>query len=291
MLYGVIEAGGTKFVCAVMDEDAKVVESITIPTEEPETTMDSVIEFFQNRAIVSFGIGTFGPVDINPKSLNYGRILNSPKLKWRQYSIFEALSNVFDVPIKIDTDVNAAALGEYMVGAGKDKRSVLYITIGTGVGAGFVLDGTILSGLTHSEMGHILIRPDEKDIYEGKCPSHKNCLEGMIAGPAIEARLGIKGHELGEGHVIWDYVSDYLGQAIMTYSLILSPEVVLIGGGVAQQKHLFPKIRDAFKKHMNGYLEHLFLNRNIENYILYPENGQKAGLIGSYYLAIQALNE
>lgn len=289
MLYGVIEAGGTKFVCAIMDEEARVIDKVIILTEDPKTTMSSTIEFFQGHVLESIGLGTFGPVEINPTSPDYGKILNTPKLKWRNYNMYKALKAKFDIPIKIDTDVNAAALAEYMEGYGQGKRSVLYITIGTGVGAGFVIEGQTLYGLSHPEMGHILIHPDLGDNFQGNCPSHGTCLEGMVAGPAINARYGIKGHELGEDHEIWDYIADYIGQALMTYNLILSPEIILIGGGVSQQAHIFPKIRRAFKKHMNGYIDHPILNENLEDYIRYPKNGQNAGLIGAYYLAMQAL--
>ena len=288
MLYGVVEAGGTKFVCAVMDDDANIIETVTIPTEDPSVTMKSTLEFFKGHDLVSIGIGTFGPVEINPGSPNYGKILNTPKLKWRNFDLYTALKETFDIPIKIDTDVNAAALGEYMDGYGQGKRSVLNITIGTGVGAGFAIDGPTLHGLTHPEMGHLLVRTVEGDDFAGNCPTHGNCLEGMVAGPAIEARYGIKGHELGEDHKVWDYAADYIGQALMAYNLILSPEIILIGGGVSQQAHLFPKIREAFKRHMNGYIDHPVLKGDLEEYIRYPKNGQKAGLIGSYYLAKQA---
>ncbi len=288
MYYGVIEAGGTKFVCAVMDNDGQIIETTTIATTIPGETMTLTIDFFKAYELKSIGIGTFGPVEINPNSPDYGKILQTPKLNWRGFNMYKALKEVFDVPIKIDTDVNAAALGEYMDGYGKGKRSVLYITIGTGVGAGFAIDGQTLFGLTHPEMGHILVRPVPGDDFEGNCPSHGNCLEGMVAGPAIEARYGIKGHEIGEDHPVWDYVADYVGQALMSYNLILSPEVILIGGGVAQQAHLFPKIRKAFKGHMNGYIDHPVVAGNLEDYIMYPKNGQKAGMIGAYYLAKMA---
>jgi len=291
MLYGAIEAGGTKFVCAVVDEAMTILETVTIPTDDPSLTMSETIKFFKKHDLKSIGIGTFGPVEINPDSPDYGKILNTPKLKWRNFNIFESLKHEFDVPIKIDTDVNAAALGEYMEGYGADKRSVLYLTVGTGVGGGFAIEGQTLYGLTHPEMGHLLVRPVEGDDFAGHCPTHGNCLEGMVAGPAIEARYGIKGHELGEDHVVWDYVADYLGQALMAYNLILSPEIILIGGGVSQQAHLFPKIRQAFKKHMNGYMDHPILKGQLDDYIMYPKNGQKAGLIGAMYLAKQAAGE
>ncbi|MDA3845920.1 MAG: ROK family protein [Vallitaleaceae bacterium] len=288
-MYGAIEAGGTKFVCAVFDEAFQIIETTTIPTDDPRITMSLVVKFFKEHPVKSIGIGAFGPIEINPTSDRYGEILNTPKLKWRNFNIYKVLHEKLAVPIKIDTDVNAAALGEYMSGHGKGKRSVLYLTIGTGVGGGFVIDGQTLYGLTHPEMGHILIRPLEADQFEGNCPTHGNCFEGMVAGPAIEARYGIPGHKLGEDDSVWDYVADYIGQACVNFNLILSPEVILIGGGVAQQAHLFPKIRRSFKHYMNGYIDHSVIKGNLEDYILYPKNGQKAGLIGAMYLAKQGL--
>ncbi len=214
-MYGAIEAGGTKFVCAVFDDTMEVLESVTIPTQSPDETMKRPLSFFSQYDIKSIGVGGFGPIEINPESERYGEVLNTPKLKWRNYNIYKGLKEAIDVPIIIDTDVNAAALGEYMDGHGIGKRSVLYITIGTGgVGAGFVLEGKTLFGLTHPEMGHILVRPIEEDKFDGICPSHGNCLEGMVAGPAIEARYGKKGHELDLEDPVWDYVADYVGQAV-----------------------------------------------------------------------------
>lgn len=290
-MYGAIEAGGTKFVCAVVDESLNILAQQTIETLDPEYTMGETIKFFKNYAIKSIGIGAFGPIEINPESPRYGTILNTPKLKWRNYNLYAALKEVFDIPIKIDTDVNAAALGEYKMGHGVGKRSVLYMTIGTGVGAGFVIEGKTLFGLTHPEMGHILIRQDPKDHFEGNCPTHKNCFEGLVAGPSVQARYGVKGHELAIDHPIWGFLADYIGQALMSFNLILSPEIILIGGGVAQQEQLFPMIRAAFKKHMNGYMSHPVLEGDLTDYIMYPKNGQLAGLYGSIQLALLAAGE
>lgn len=291
MLYGAIEAGGTKFVCAVADEQLNIMDKVKIDTLNPEYTMKKTKEFFAKHDIVSLGIGSFGPVDIHKSSPDYGMIQNTPKIKWRNFNIIKSLKETIDVPMIIDTDVNAAALGEYKMGHGAGKRSVLYITIGTGVGAGFAVDGETLSGLTHPEMGHVLVRQLDEDKFEGVCPSHKNCLEGLVAGPAIEARCGQKGHLLANDHKVWDYIADYIGQALMTYNLILSPEIILIGGGVSQQEHLFPKIRQAFKKHLNGYISHPVLDTDLSEYIRYPKNGQLAGLYGSFQLAVKALEE
>ena len=288
MLYGAIEAGGTKFVCAVADENLNIIEKVKIDTLEPEYTMAKTKEFFRKYNIVSLGIGSFGPLDIHPGSETYGTILNSPKVKWRNYNIIESLNQEMHVPIRIDTDVNAAALGEQKMGHGKGKRSVLYITIGTGVGAGFAMNGSTLNGLTHPEMGHILIRQKKEDSWEGICPSHKSCLEGLVSGPAIEKRCGMKADTIPKENPVWDYAADYIGQALMTFVLVLSPEIILIGGGVSQQEHLFPKIREAFKKHMNGYIKHKALEGDLSDYIMYPKNGQLAGLYGSIHLAVAA---
>lgn len=289
-MYGAIEAGGTKFVCAVFDDEMNILSKTTIDTSEPKYTVGEAIRFFGDKKIVSLGIGCFGPLEINPKSAKYGTILNTPKIKWRNYNLLNDLKKAFDIPIKIDTDVNAAALGEYRTGYGAGKRSVLYITIGTGVGAGFVIDGRTMYGLSHPEMGHLLVRQIEEDKFEGCCPTHKNCLEGLVSGPAIEKRYGIKANLLDGDHEVWDYVADYIGQALMSYCLILSPEIILIGGGVSQQEQLFDKIRESFKKHMNGYIDNDVLNGSLEDYILYPKNGQLAGLYGAAQLSVDAYN-
>jgi len=273
MLYGAIEAGGTKFVCAVADEDMNITDKVTIDTEKPEYTLGKVKEFFSGHKILSLGIGSFGPVDINPNSEKYGTILNSPKADWRNFNIVKNLKEELGVPIKIDTDVSAAALCEQIMGFGKGKQSVLYITIGTGVGAGYAVNGQTLKGLTHPEMGHVLVRQLKEDEFEGICPSHKNCLEGLVSGPAIERRCGKKGHLLEKNHPVWDYIADYVGQALMTYTLVLSPEIILIGGGVSQQEQIFPKIRAAFKKHMNGYIKNDILDGDLKEFIKYPKNG------------------
>lgn len=287
-MYAAIEAGGTKFVCAVVNESKEIIEKITIPTEAPEVTMGAVVAFLKGFEIESIGIGAFGPIEINPKSDRYGEILNTPKLKWRNYNLVKTLKEHFDVPILVDTDVNAAAIGESRQGHGIGKRSVLYMTIGTGVGAGLAIEGKTLFGLTHPEMGHMIIRQLPEDDFAGNCPTHGNCFEGLVAGPSVEARYGVKGHELPEDHPIWDYLADYIGQACVNFNLIMSPEVILIGGGVAQQEQIFPKIHKAFKKYMNGYMDHPVLNGDLSDYIKYPKNGQLAGLMGSIELAFMA---
>ncbi len=289
-MLGGIEAGGTKFVCCVADDEMNIIDRMTIETRTPDYTMAKVFEFFADKDIDALGVGIFGPIDIDRQSADYGKILNTPKLAWANYNVYEALSERFDVPILIDTDVNAAALCEYYKGYGKGRRSVLYITIGTGIGAGYVSEGEIRNGLCHPEMGHILVQSREAD-FEGACPIHKNCLEGMAAGPSILARYGVKGDTLDENHEVWDLIGDYVGQALMTYTLILAPDIILIGGGVSRQEQLFRKFKENFTKYMNGYLSHKRYTEEVDDYIKYPRFGQDAGLIGSLYLAKKALNK
>ncbi len=287
-MLGGIEAGGTKFVCCVADDDMKVLDRVVIDTKTPEYTMKKVVEFFKDKKIDALGVAIFGPIDIDRDSETYGKILNTPKKAWANYNIYKDLKEKLGVPIYIDTDVNGAALCEYYVGYGKGRKSVLYITIGTGIGAGYVIDGNIINGITHPEMGHILVQSREAN-FEGICPMHKNCLEGMASGESIVGRYGLRGDSLDENHEVWDYIADYVGQALMMYTLILSPDIILIGGGVAKQQHLFDKFRMYFTKYMNGYLSHKRYTSEVDDYIRYPKNGQDAGLIGSLYLAKKAL--
>ncbi len=288
-MIGGIEAGGTKFVCCVADENMNITDRVTIETREPEYTMGKVFEFFKDKEIKSLGLAIFGPIDVDKSSETYGTILKTPKLAWANYNIYEALTKELKVPVEVETDVNGAALSEYYEGHGKGRKSVLYITIGTGIGAGFVSGGEVINGLTHPEMGHVLIQSREED-FDGVCPFHKNCLEGMAAGPSILGRYGVKGTELPADHEVWDYIGDYVGQALMTYTLILAPDIILIGGGVARQEQLFKKFKENFSKYMNGYLSHKRYIDEVDDYIKYPKNGQDAGLVGSLYLAKKALD-
>ena len=282
MLIGGIEAGGTKFVCAVGDEFGNIIDKTTFPTEDPEKTMDATKAFFSKHAIQSLGVGSFGPVDLNKDSEAYGYILNTPKLKWKQYNLLGRLKQDFDIPITLDTDVNAAALGEYKYGVAKNAKSVLYITVGTGIGAGFVKDGQTFIGKSHPEMGHIFIHQRKNDDFEGICPYHGNCLEGLASGPAIEQRYGKKGQLLGTDHAAWELEADYLAQAITNYLLILSPEKVIIGGGVMKQEQLYSLIRKRVSELPNGYME---LN-NLEEIIVAPTLNDEQGIKGAIALTL-----
>ncbi|MUK87695.1 ROK family protein [Ornithinibacillus sp. L9] len=280
MLVGGIEAGGTKFVCAVGDTSGKVVDKICFPTRDPETTLDEVQHFFAKYEISAIGVGSFGPIDLRRDSNTYGTILNTPKTKWKHYDILGRLERDFSVPVFITTDVNAACLGEYKYGAGKDVNSCLYITIGTGIGAGFVHDGIIFQGKNHPEMGHIFVPQHKDDDFKGVCPYHGNCLEGLASGPAIEQRYGKKGHLLSDDQQVWELEAFYIAQAIVNYTVMLSPERIILGGGVMKQERLYELIRKYFMKQMNEYV-HV---GNIDEFIVAPKLGDHQGIVGAFGL-------
>lgn len=288
-LLGAIEAGGTKFVCGVGTADGQVVDRVSFPTTTPEETMKRVIDYFKTKDISAMGVGSFGPVDPRKESPTYGYITSTPKPHWGGYNLLGELKKHFPVPMEFDTDVNGAALGEAKFGAAKGLKSCLYITVGTGVGAGALVDGKLVHGLSHPEMGHILVRRHPEDTYEGKCPYHKDCLEGIAAGPSIEARWSVKGSELSADHPAWEMIAYYLAQALMNYILVLSPEKIIMGGGVMKQKQLFPLIHRNVIEMLNGYIQNDAILKNIEEYIVYPELGDNAGLCGALALAALAL--
>lgn len=289
-MLGAIEAGGTKFVCAVGKEDGTLVERVQFDTLTPEETMPKVIEFFKKHPIKALGIGSFGPVDIDKNSPTYGNITSTPKPGWTNYPFLKTLQEEFDVPMEFNTDVNAAALGELMLGAAQGLDSCLYITVGTGIGAGAVVQGELLQGLSHPEMGHILVKRHPEDEFEGFCPYHKDCLEGLAAGPAIERRWGKKGVELADRPEVWDLEAYYLSQALMQYILILSPKKIIMGGGVMKQKQLFPLIQKKVQEWLNGYVALPTITTDeIQDFIVPPALGDNAGITGALMLAKKAL--
>lgn len=288
-MLGAIEAGGTKFVCAVGTADGEIIERVSFPTTIPEETMKLVISFFDKykEQLTAIGIGTFGPADVNPTSPTFGSITSTPKLAWKNYTILKTLKENFDIPMGFNTDVNVAALGEQCLGAAKGSKNTLYITVGTGIGAGAVVGDRLLQGYSHPEMGHILVRRHPEDTYFGKCPYHGDCLEGLAAGPAIEARWGKKGIELVDKHEVWEFEGYYLAQALMQYILILSPEKIILGGGVMKQKQVFDHIYKYLPELVSGYIE----LPELSNYIVSPGLGDNAGITGAFILAQQTLDE
>jgi len=290
MLIGAIEGGGTKFVCGVGTSEGEIVKRISIPTTTPEETMGQVVQFFKDSGIAAMGIGMFGPIVVNESDSNYGMVTSTPKPYWSGFNVIEYMKQHYtQIPIGFDTDVNAAALGEATWGAAKGLESCLYITIGTGIGAGALVQGKLIHGLTHPEMGHIGLRRHPEDYYEGRCPYHKDCFEGLAAGPAVEERWGKKAFDLEADHFAWELESYYIAQALVNYILILSPERIILGGGVMNQSHLFPLIREHTLQLLNGYVEHTALTVHSDSYIVAPALGGNAGLCGALALAKREL--
>ncbi|WP_058305995.1 ROK family protein [Gracilibacillus massiliensis] len=287
MYYGAIEAGGTKFVCAVSDSNLNIVEKINIPTTEPKDTMKEVFRFFNNYSLQSIGIGSFGPIDVNKESKKYGYITTTPKKGWSDFDFVGFVQNQFDIPIAWTTDVNASAYGEYKLGGAHRANSCLYLTVGTGIGGGAIINDGILEGFGHPEMGHILIRKHPEDNFDGNCPFHSNCLEGLASGPAIEKRIQNKANSLKEDDPYWNIESYYLAQALVNYTFILRPEVIILGGGVMDQKHLFPKIRKEYKNLMKDYVNTL----DLDEFIIEPGLNGDQGLMGCLLLAKDEINK
>lgn len=286
---GGIEAGGTKFVCGVGNERGEVVDSISFPTEDPETTLGKAIAYFKEKSVDAIGIGSFGPIDLRLGSPTYGYVTTTPKPGWGNVDFLGTLRREFDVPCGWDTDVNAAAFGEATWGAAKGLKSCLYYTVGTGIGIGVFLEGRLVQGLVHPEGGHMLTRRHPGDDFAGLCPYHGDCLEGMASGPAIEARWNVKGHELPSSHPAWEMEAYYIAQSITGAVLLNSPEKVILGGGVMQQSQLFPLIREAVKANLNGYVSAGEIAERMDEYIVPPGLGQQAGLCGAFALGLAAL--
>jgi fructokinase len=276
--YGGIEGGGSKFRCAAGSgpADAEIAE---FPTTTPEDTIGQVIKFFAAREPVeAIGIASFGPIDPNPESPTFGYITSTPKRGWKNFDFAGAVIRALAVPVAFDTDVNAAALAESRWGVARGLRSFLYVTVGTGLGGGAFIDGRLLHGRLHPEMGHILVPHDRsRDPFAGSCPYHGDCLEGLAAAPAIEARWGQPPHLLPDGHPAWDLEAHYLALGIVSWTCTLSPERVVLGGGVMQRAELFPKVRARVAELLNQYLE--------PPEIVPPELGTRAGVLGAIALA------
>lgn len=291
MRIGAIEAGGTKFVCGIGNEMGIIEDRISFPTEQPETTIGKVMEYFRSKQVEAIGIGSFGPIDMDLSSPTYGYVTTTPKPGWSNYNFLGEMKQALDVPIGWDTDVNVAALGEVTWGAAKNLDSCLYYTIGTGVGVGVIAEGKLVHGLVHPEAGHVLIKRHPEDSFKGVCPYHHDCLEGMASGPAIEKRWNQQGHNLSVDHPAWSLEAYYIGQAVTNAILMLSPKKVILGGGVMKQTHLFPLIHKEVQKNLNGYISNDAVQSHIAEYIVAPGLGDNAGLCGALALGLRACNQ
>ncbi len=290
-LFGAIEAGGTKFVCGV-GTGPDDLETVRIPTTTPEATVAAAAAFFSQRCpagLQAVGIASFGPVDLDRCSPTYGHITSTPKLAWQNFDLAGAVRNALGVPVGFDTDVNGAALGEARWGAAQGLSDSLYLTVGTGIGGGAIVHGRVLHGLMHPEMGHIRIPHDlQADPYPGCCPYHGECLEGLACGPAIEERWGGPAQELSAAHPAWELEARYLAFALTAWVCTLSPKRIVLGGGVMEQPHLFPLIRLELARLLNGYIRVPELTEGLDNYVVPPQLGARAGVLGALVLAEQA---
>jgi len=287
-LLGGIEAGGTKFVCSIGHPPDEIHATERFPTTTPEETVRRAIRFFQSQPQLPerIGIATFGPADLNPNSDTYGFITSTPKPGWSHTDLAGCIQRELHVSIAFDTDVNGAAMGEYLWGAGCGLKNLLYLTVGTGFGGGALVNGRPIHGLVHPEMGHLLLPRAEGDTYEGHCPFHRTCLEGMATGPAIQDRWGVAAEELPEDHLGWIFEVHYLSHAVVNLMLTLSPERIIMGGGVMQQKHLFPAIQSKVLYLLNGYVQSSKILEEIDQYIVPPQLGNDAGVLGAMALTM-----
>ncbi|RMF00745.1 MAG: ROK family protein [Chloroflexi bacterium] len=295
-LYGAIEAGGTKFVCAVGTGPDNLHNEIRFPTTTPQETIGRAIAYFKEQAaqspLAAIGVAAFGPVDPNPASDTFGYITTTPKPGWANTDFGQAVSRALGVPVGFDTDVNGAALGEHRWGAAQGLDNFIYLTIGTGIGGGGLVNGHLMHGLIHPEMGHILLPPHPDDPHpEGFCPYHGHCLEGMANGPALEKRWGHRAETLAPDHPAWELEAHYLAVGLAGLICTLSPERIILGGGVMEQAHLFPLVRQKVQQQLNGYVQSPAILDKIDQYIVPPGLGNRAGILGAIALAEQQLGE
>ena len=283
-LYGSLEAGGTKFVCAVGDKEFNVVEKLQFKTTTPIETLNNAIEFFKKfDNLVSLAIGSFGPIDIDKSSKTYGYITSTPKPNWSNTDVVGTLQKALNIPVYFTTDVNSSAYGEMY--ARKDINTLVYFTIGTGIGAGVITNNHFIGELGHPEIGHIYVNKhpvDLKNDFKGICPYHDGCLERMAAGPSIEKRCGIRGENILSDDPVWDIEAYYIAQSAVYATVTFRPQVIVYGGGVFSNDFMLKKVKEEFKKLLNNYLP----IPNVDDYIVTPaiENNGSATL-GNFVLA------
>jgi fructokinase len=286
-VFGGIETGGSKWECAVGTGPDDLTATETIPTTSPDETLGRAAAFFEREGPVdAIGIGSFGPIDQDRSSPTWGYITTTPKPGWADTDVGQQLGRRLGVPIAFDTDVNAAALGEYRWGAAQGLETVCYITVGTGIGGGVVLAGRPLHGLLHPEFGHLRVPHDrDADPFDGVCPFHGDCWEGLAAGPAIAARWGKPAEELDDVDAVWQLEARYLALGLVSVISIISPERIVIGGGVMNASKLFSIVRDEVAGLVNGYPPVPALGVGIADYIVRPALGRRAGVLGAIALA------
>ncbi|MCL4561220.1 MAG: ROK family protein [Chloroflexi bacterium] len=296
-IYGGIEAGGTKFICVIGSGPDEILAETRVPTTTPDETIQHVIRFFKENStdhpLRSVGVGSFGPVDLDTLSPTYGYITTTPKPGWMNTNLLGAIQEALSLPVTFDTDVNTAALGEQEWGAAQGMHDFLYVTIGTGIGGGALINNQLLHGLIHPEMGHIRLPHDfEADPFPGICPFHGDCFEGLASGPALQHRWG--GHPaetLPENHPCWQLEAHYIALAVHNLVCDFSPQRVILGGGVMENRFLFPMVRQEVHNLVNGYIQTPLLTAHREDFIVPPGLGNRSGVLGALVLAMRSYPE
>ena len=286
MTYGGVEAGGTKWVCAIGDGPDDVRETATFPTTTPEETIARTAAFFsQNGGISALGVGSFGPIDARRSSATWGHITTTPKPGWADTDVAAALGRALNVPVAFDTDVNAAALGEQRWGAAIGLDTFCYITIGTGIGGGGMANGRLMHGLLHPEYGHMRVPHDrDRDPFDGVCPYHGDCFEGLASGGAMRQRWGKNAEELTDP-AAWELEADYVALGLVNVICTLSPQRIILGGGVPKEPTLLPLVRAKVQALLAGYIDAGELGAGLDEFIVTPGLGDRAGVLGAIELA------
>ncbi|HEY1512396.1 MAG TPA: ROK family protein [Gaiellaceae bacterium] len=286
MSFGGIETGGTKWICAVGTGPSDLEEIVTIPTLLPEPTVDAAATFFRRFPdLEGVGIGTFGPVDLDRCSVHFGTITTTPKPGWRDTPLLSMVSERLDVPVAIDTDVNAAAIGEHRWGAGRGLDTFCYVTVGTGIGGGMIVHGEPTHGLLHPELGHMRIPHDwSRDPFAGMCPYHGDCFEGLASGRALQERYGMPAREIDDP-AAWHLEAEYIALGLLNVVSVLSPQRIVLGGGVAQHGSLLPRVRERLRELAGGYFAAPELDGRLASFVVPPTLGDRAGVLGALELA------
>ncbi|MEM1244507.1 MAG: ROK family protein [Pseudomonadota bacterium] len=288
-----IEAGGTKFVCAHGTNADDIQDRVVIPTKHPEETIPAIFQYIykvaQKHTIAGIGLGIFGPIDLDPKSATHGFITTTPKKAWQNFDMVGHFKHEFNLPVGFEVDVNASALGEHRWGSAQGLTDFIYVTVGTGIGGGAMVGGQLLHGALHAEMGHIMVPHLPEDEFAGVCGHHQDCLEGLASGPSMCKRWQVDSAlEIPEDHHAWEWEAQYLAYAMMNYTLCLSPQRIIIGGGVMRQDHLLDRIKIKTQAYLNEYIKHKNLTTEIDQYIVRPGLNENSGICGGIALAQNA---